>query len=158
MTTYKAIVDLVVAGKGVRAGSTFDTSDEQAAPAVAFGLAELSGADKSEQKPKAKSKAKVNVRVRHEPPTLDEAIFAAQGLSDNLREQIEIAATLIGMPEDQVRQRVMEQGGSARTGSRMVVTSNRAGTQRSVIVERKTPRRVISAPTGPLSTPASFPR
>ena len=108
--------------------------------------------------PKSKAKAKVNVRVRHEPPTLDEAIFAAQGLSDNLREQIEIAATLIGMPEDQVRQRVMEQGGSARTGSRMVVTSNRAGAQRSVIVERKTPRRVISAPTGPLSTPASFPR
>ena len=109
------------------------------------------------KQPKAKSKAKVNVRVRHEPPTLDEAIFAAQGLSDNLREQIEIAATLIGLPEDQVRQRVMEQG-SARTGSRMVVTSNRAGAQRSVIVERKTPRRVISAPTGPLSTPASFPR
>ena len=107
---------------------------------------------------KAKAKAKINVRVRHEPPTLDEAIFAAQGLSDNLREQIEIAATLIGMPEDQVRQRVMEQGGSSRAGSRMVVTSNRAGTQRSVIVERKTPRRVISAPTGPLSTPASFPR
>jgi hypothetical protein len=108
--------------------------------------------------PKPKTKAKINVRVRHEPPTLDEAIFAAQGLSDNLREQIEMAATLIGLPEDQVRQRVMEQGSTARSANRMVVTSNRAGAQRSVIVERKTPRRVIAARTTPLSTPASFPR
>jgi len=36
------------------------------------------------------------------------------------------------------------------------VTSNRSGAQRSVIVERKTPRRVFAAQ--PLSTPASFPR
>jgi hypothetical protein len=41
MTEYRALVDLVVAGKGVKAGATFDTSDEQAAPAVAFGLAEV---------------------------------------------------------------------------------------------------------------------
>ena len=108
--------------------------------------------------PKDKSKSKVVVRVRHEPPTLDEAIFAAQGLSDNVREQIEIAATLIGLPEDQVRQRVLEQGATTRPANRMVVTSNRAGAQRSVIVERKTPRRIASARTTPLSTPASFPR
>lgn len=112
----------------------------------------------SKKHSKPKAKAKINVRVRHEPPTLDEAIFAAQGLSDNLREQIEIAATLIGLPEDQVRQRFMEQGSTARSANRMVVTSNRAGAQRSVIVERKTPRRIISARTEPLSTPASFPR
>ena len=43
MTTFKALVDLVVAGKGVKAGSTFDCSDEQAAPALAFGLAEQVG-------------------------------------------------------------------------------------------------------------------
>src|SRR5215468_4389621 len=112
----------------------------------------------SKKHPKSKPKAKVNVRVRHEPPTLDEAIFAAQGLSDNLREQIEIAATLIGLPEEQVRQRVLEQSSTARSGNRMVVTSNRAGAQRSVIVERKTPRRVVSQRIAPLSTPASFPR
>ena len=40
MTTYKALVDLVVAGKGVKAGETFETTAEQAAPAVSFGLAE----------------------------------------------------------------------------------------------------------------------
>ncbi len=52
MTTYKALVDLVVAGKGVKAGSTFDTSAEQAAPAVAFGLAEV----EHERKPKPQAK------------------------------------------------------------------------------------------------------
>ena len=112
----------------------------------------------SKKHPKSKPRAKINVRVRHEPPTLDEAIFAAQGLSENLREQIEIAATLIGLPEDQVRQRMMEQGSAARGANRMVVTSNRSGTQRSVIVERKTPRRVFPSRSQPLSTPASFPR
>jgi len=112
---------------------------------------------KKNAKPKAKANTKTKVRVRHEPPTLDEAIFAAQGLTDNVRDQIEIAATLIGLPEEQVRQRVLEQGAASRGANRMVLTSNRAGAQRSVIVERKTPRRVISR-VGPLSTPASFPR
>jgi hypothetical protein len=109
---------------------------------------------KKKGKPNPK-KPKAPVRVRHEPPTLDEAIFAAQGMSDNVREQIEIAATLIGLPEDQVRSRVLEQGATTRATNRMVVASNRSGAQRSVIVERKTPRRVAPRP---LSTPASFPR
>jgi hypothetical protein len=34
-------------------------------------------------------------RVRHEAPTLEEAIAAAQGLSDELKQQAEIAAALI---------------------------------------------------------------
>lgn len=55
MTTFKALVDLVVAGEGVKAGATFKTTDEQAAPAVSFGLAEpLQAPSKSEPKPKAK--------------------------------------------------------------------------------------------------------
>jgi len=29
-------------------------------------------------------------RVKHEPPTLDDAIFAARGLTDNLQQQVEI--------------------------------------------------------------------
>ena len=42
-------------------------------------------------------------RVRQEAPTLDEAIVAAQGLTDELDEQAEIAASLMGLPRDQVR-------------------------------------------------------
>ena len=52
MTTFRALVDLVVAGKGVKAGSTFETSDEQAAPALAFGLAEVRPTDPEDDKPK----------------------------------------------------------------------------------------------------------
>src|SRR5688500_11053889 len=45
-------------------------------------------------------------RTRYDPPGLDEAIAAAQGLSDRLESQIEIAAQLSGLPEDEVRSRV----------------------------------------------------
>ena len=34
-------------------------------------------------------------RVRHDPPTLDEAIFAARGLTDDIEQQIDIAAGLM---------------------------------------------------------------
>jgi len=37
-------------------------------------------------------------RVRQEPPTLQEAIFAAKGLTDSLQAQAEIAAELMGLP------------------------------------------------------------
>ena len=41
-------------------------------------------------------------RVRVEAPTLGEAIFAAQGLTDDPAEQTEIAAGLMGLPPDKV--------------------------------------------------------
>ena len=37
-------------------------------------------------------------RVRRDPPTLDEAIFAAVGITDDHEQQAEIAASLMGMP------------------------------------------------------------
>jgi hypothetical protein len=46
-------------------------------------------------------------RTRYDPPGLDEAIAAAQGLTDRLESQIEIAAQLSGVPEDEVRSRVL---------------------------------------------------
>ena len=41
-------------------------------------------------------------RVRRDPPTLDEAIFAAVGITDDHEQQAEIAAALMGMPYDTV--------------------------------------------------------
>jgi len=46
-------------------------------------------------------------RTRHDPPDLDEAIAAAQGLTDQLERQIEVAARLSGLPEEDVRRRVL---------------------------------------------------
>ena len=37
-------------------------------------------------------------RVRHDPPTLKEAIIAARGLTDELQQQAEIAAALMDLP------------------------------------------------------------
>jgi hypothetical protein len=43
------------------------------------------------------------VRVRHDPPTLPEAVFAAQGLSDDPEHQAAIAAELMGVGLDEAR-------------------------------------------------------
>jgi hypothetical protein len=41
-------------------------------------------------------------RVRRDPPTLEEAIFAAIGITDDQSAQAEIAASLMGLPVDAV--------------------------------------------------------
>jgi hypothetical protein len=80
-------------------------------------------------------------RVRHDPPTLDEAIFAAIGITDDQEQQAEIAASLMGMPLDVVQAEVKKQ---ARVNSRVTATRVIAGEQgarRSVVVERRVVRR-----------------
>jgi hypothetical protein len=77
-------------------------------------------------------------RVRRDPPTLEEAIVAAQGLSDRLDEQIEIAAGFMDLPVEAVRAEVLKNVASRRAAR--VVTTGREGTGRTVIVERKTRR------------------
>ena len=80
-------------------------------------------------------------RVRHDPPTLEEAIAAAQGLSDELDEQIEIAAGFMAMPIDAVRAEVLKAAKPVKA-ARVVVTPSREGAARTVIVERKPSRRL----------------
>ncbi|MBR0973869.1 hypothetical protein [Bradyrhizobium japonicum] len=80
-------------------------------------------------------------RVRHDPPTLDEAIFAAVGITDDHEQQAEIAAALMGMPLDVVQAEVKKQ---ARTNGRITATrviAGEQGAQRSVVVERRVVRR-----------------
>ncbi len=79
-------------------------------------------------------------RVRQDPPTLDDAIAAARGLTDDVQAQIEIAASLIGLPVEQVRGEVLKSSTPRKNVNRVAFTG-RGGMQRSVIVERKTPRR-----------------
>jgi hypothetical protein len=80
-------------------------------------------------------------RVRHDPPTLDEAIFAAAGITDDQEHQAEIAAALMGMPLEAVQVEVKKQ---ARVSSRISATrviAGEQGAQRSVVVERRVVRR-----------------
>jgi len=79
-------------------------------------------------------------RVRRDPPTLEEAIFAAAGITDDQNEQAEIAAALMGMPLESVAAEVKKASRSLARGSTRVIAGEQ-GAQRSVVVERRVARR-----------------
>jgi hypothetical protein len=79
-------------------------------------------------------------RVRRDPPTLDEAIFAATGITDDQEAQAEIAASLMGLPIESVTAEVKKAGRlSARSSTRVI--AGEQGAQRSVVVERRVIRK-----------------
>ena len=77
-------------------------------------------------------------RVRRDPPTLDEAIFAAQGLTDDPQAQVEIAASLMGVPLESVKTEIMKSGYN-RTRPTRLISSGAA--RRTVVVEHRGGRR-----------------
>jgi hypothetical protein len=80
-------------------------------------------------------------RVRRDPPTLDEAIFAAVGITDDQEQQAEIAASLMGMPFETVLAEVKKQSRvNGRTTSTRVIAGEQ-GAQRSIVVERRVVRK-----------------
>ena len=82
-------------------------------------------------------------RVRVEPPTLEEAIFAAQGMIDDPQQQAEFAADLTGMPVEAVLAAILKEARkAARTGRVVAIPS---GNQRAVVVERKPSRTIRRA-------------
>jgi hypothetical protein len=79
-------------------------------------------------------------RVRRDPPTLDEAIFAAIGITDDIEAQAEIAASLMGMPIEEVLPEVKKVArSSARSATRVI--AGEQGAQRSIVVERRVVRK-----------------
>ena len=80
-------------------------------------------------------------RVRRDPPTLDEAVFAATGITDDLDSQAEIAASLIGMPLDVVQAEVKKAARAAARSPTTHVIAGEQGAQRSVVVERRVVRK-----------------
>ncbi|RDJ93685.1 hypothetical protein B4Q13_20260 [Lacticaseibacillus rhamnosus] len=72
--------------------------------------------------------------------TLDDAIFAAIGITDDQEAQAEIAASLMGLPIESVLAEVKK---IARTTARSTtrVIAGEQGAQRSVVVERRVVRR-----------------
>lgn len=88
------------------------------------------------------------LRVRHEPPTVVEALAAASDLSDDAEERIAIAAGLMGVAVDEVRPVAAEM---ARVKPQQVLTiSTRSSfarqvvVERKVVVERRTPRATLA--------------
>ena len=82
-------------------------------------------------------------RVRFDPPTLKEAIVAAQGLTDDLQQQAEIAAALMDVQLDEVRAEVLKMA-PPRNSTQIVTSGGREGSVRTVIVERRMSRRTAA--------------
>ena len=70
-------------------------------------------------------------RVRRDPPTLDEAIFAAIGITDDQQAQAEIAASLMGLPIESVTAEVRKVGRTAARSSTRVIAGEQ-GAQRTL--------------------------
>ena len=102
------------------------------------------------------------VRVRHDPPTLPEAVFAAQGLTDDPDHQAAIAAELMGVDLEQARSAVAEavevqrreaeeRRAAERARVRTIPAPSRFGApgatpSRGVIVERRPSRNFMTQP------------
>ncbi len=80
-------------------------------------------------------------RVRRDPPTLDEAIFAAIGITDDPEAQAEIAASLMGLPVESVQAEVKKASRVTAGRSTSRVIAGEQGAQRSVVVERRIVRK-----------------
>jgi|SRR6476620_10215401 len=79
-------------------------------------------------------------RVRRDPPTLDEAIFAATGITDDQEAQAEIAAALMGLPIESVTAEVKKLARTTLRSSTRVIAGEQ-GAQRSIVVERRVVRK-----------------
>ena len=90
-------------------------------------------------------------RVRKDPPTLAEAVFAAQGITDDLQGQVEIAASLMGMSHDEVRSQVLKMRQPNAIQPRVISTDR--GTARTVVVERRVLRRPLGDKRPPTRGP-----
>jgi hypothetical protein len=81
-------------------------------------------------------------RVRRDLPTLEEAIVAARGLSDDPQDQAEIAASLMELPLETVMPEVIKMRAQG-SGVEPVRRTVKDGSRRPVIVERRTARRPL---------------
>lgn len=88
-------------------------------------------------------------RVKREAPTIAEAFAAAQDMADGYDQQVELAASLLGIAVDEVRAAVPRM--MARPKKIDIVAPAAHGRAvRTVVVERTPSRRVISIPKGAL--------
>ena len=81
-------------------------------------------------------------RVRVDLPTVEDAVLAAQGLTGDVEEQVDIVVSLMPVSAQEARRAVLRM---KRSGDDSRVTiPGRTGTLRAVVVERKAPRRLAA--------------
>ena len=81
-------------------------------------------------------------RLRVDVPTLEDALDAAEGLASDPVQQIEIAAGLLGLAVETVRE---DAGRLLKKRARRPETIQGNQSRGSVVVERKRPRRMLAA-------------
>src|SRR3974377_907663 len=74
-------------------------------------------------------------RVRRDSPTIEEALIAAESLADDPAKRAEIAASLMGVPVEEVQALAAKQAAKSRGRASLV-----AGRTRAVVVEYTRPR------------------
>jgi hypothetical protein len=82
-------------------------------------------------------------RVRKDPPTIEEALIAAESLTNDLAQRVEIAASLMGVPAEEVKALAAKQANLSRGRATLV-----NGRSRAVVVEHKRPRTIRPAAPG----------
>ena len=82
-------------------------------------------------------------RVRHDPPTLAEAIQAAEGLTDDRDQQVQFAAELMGAAPADVRAELKKIAPDRRPSLTMIAPA-RDKPLRTIVVERKVSRRQMT--------------
>ena len=92
-------------------------------------------------------------RVRRDPPTLDEAIFAAVGITDDQEAQAEIAASLMGLPIEQVQAEVKKASRVTAGRSTTRVIAGEQGAQRCWRISRCPLRAILSKRCSHLQQP-----
>ena len=80
-------------------------------------------------------------RVKQSSPDLNEAIEAARDLSTDIDQQAEIAANLMGLPVEQVREELRKL--IAKPRPETISVAGRRSTGHVVVVERSPRRKVI---------------
>ncbi|MBN9062892.1 MAG: hypothetical protein BGP06_07185 [Rhizobiales bacterium 65-9] len=89
-------------------------------------------------------------RVRHEPPTVQEAIAAAEGLADDLESQVDIASSLMGVTPEVVRAEISKMRRLQTTRQTVIPSRFAAGPRgaapRAVVVQRVPSRRPTARP------------
>jgi hypothetical protein len=86
-------------------------------------------------------------RVRRDPPTVEEAVLAAQGLTAEPGEQAAIVASLMQISSDEARTAVLRMA-PRKDAERVTIVarsgrSSHAAGARAVVVERRVPRRPL---------------
>ncbi len=83
------------------------------------------------------------LRVKNEPPTLEEAMAAAACMSDEASQQLEIAASLLGLDLDADTIKALN---AAKPRGNVVDISTRNGASRTVVVEKKRTIKAVARP------------